>query len=78
VQDVFVYALLRKTHQQVTATIISDAKRSADIQLDTFEVSTEVVIERTKCLAAANHVTKCSLGPESRNNQHRNDATTRP
>jgi hypothetical protein len=67
--DVFVDALLRKTPQQITATIISDAKRPAEIQFDTLEVSIEVVIERSKCLAAANHVTKCSLGREARNNQ---------
>jgi hypothetical protein len=76
VRDVFVDALLRKTHQQITATIISEAKRPAEIQFDTLEVSIRVVIERTKRLAAANHVRKCSLGSGVCNNQHTNDATT--
>jgi hypothetical protein len=61
-----VVALLRKTHQLITVTLISGEKRPAEIQFDTLEVSIRVVIERTKRLAAANQGRKCSFGRGAR------------
>jgi hypothetical protein len=48
--------LLYTKQQLITTTIISVAKRSAEIQFDTLGISIKVVIKRPTHLAAANNV----------------------